>query len=123
MKVKVTRKFRDKYTGERYNKGAVLEITEERYAEIVSVGEFIQRIAQEAQNDAETNGDADAINVSNEESESAETLEEKPTDGFNIMSVRELKEYADKAHKLTFKTGTKKAEIIEALRRMENGRA
>lgn len=122
MKVKVTRKFRDKYTGERYSKGAVLDITEERYEEIISVGVFVQRIAQDAQNDTETNADTDVRNVSDEEEESAETHEETPTDGFDIMSVRELKEYADKAHKMTFKAGTKKAEIIEALRRMEHGR-
>ena len=40
-------------------------------------------------------------------------------DGFDEMSIRELKEYADKAYKLTFKGNMKKAEIIEELRRME----
>lgn len=122
MKVKVTRIFRDKYTGERYAKGAVLDITEERYEEITRVGRFVQRIAQNAQNDATTIDKPDTINVSNEEENNSETPTERATDAFEEMSVRELKEYADKAYKMTFKAGTKKAEIIEALRRMEHGR-
>ena len=115
MKVKVTRKFRDKYTRELYKKGDVLEITEERHAEIMSVGNFVYQIAQNA---AETVETIDAINPPTEEQNAAET----PSDGFDIMSVRELKEYAEVTYKLTFKTGTKKAEIIETLRRMEHGK-
>lgn len=34
MKVKVIRRFMDKYTKELYSKGDMLDITEERYAEI-----------------------------------------------------------------------------------------
>lgn len=112
MKVKVVRKFRDKYTGEHYEKGNVLEITEERYNEIMSVGNFVYKIAQNA---SETPESGDATNPSCDNQEGAET----PSDGFDDMSVRELKEYADKAYKLTFKNGTKKAEIIDKLRSME----
>lgn len=116
MKVKVTRKFRDKYTGELHKKGDCFEITEERYNEIMSVGEFVYKIAQD-----------DALSVSsNEVNTLSNGEEETPTndsgtsdDGFDIMSVRELKEYADKTYKMTFGRGTKKAEIIEALRKME----
>lgn len=113
MKVKVTRKFRDKYTGEHYKKGDLLEITEERYNEIMSVGNLLYLIEQK---DAE-----DESILSNEAAEAPTNESRKPSDGFDIMSVRELKEYADKAHKLTFGRGTKKAEIIETLRRMERG--
>lgn len=114
MKVKVTRKFRDKYTGELHAKGDCLEITEERYAEIMSAGDFVYQIAQMP---AETVETIDATNPSSEEQTAAET----PSDDFESMSIRELKEYADKAYKLTFKNGTKKAEIIDTLRRKEQG--
>ena len=116
MLVKVIRKFRDKYTGDHYKKGDILEITEERYAEIMTVGELVLQIAQKPAAGAENDA---TINPSTEEQNVAET----PSDGFDVMSVKELKEYADKAYKLTFKSGTKKAEIIEELRRLErNGR-
>lgn len=119
MKVKVTHKFRDKYTGERYKKGAVLEITEERYAEIMSVGDLVFPIAQ---NDVQNTSSGSVNILSSEAKETPTDDSAKPSDGFDIMSVRELKEYADVTHKLTFKAGTKKAEIIETLRRMENGK-
>ena len=119
MKVKVIRKFRDKYTGELHRKGDFLEITEERYAEIMSVGNLVRQVAQ---NDAQNTSSDSANILSNEAEETPTNDSAKPSDGFDIMSVRELKEYADVAHKLTFKAGTKKAEIIETLRRMENGK-
>lgn len=115
MKVKVTRTFRDKYTGELHKKGDCLEITKERHAEIQSVGNFVYQLAQNA---AETVEAADAINPLTDEGNAAES----PSDGFDSMNVKELKEYAEKAYKLTFKAGTKKAVIIETLRRMEHGR-
>ena len=118
MKVKVTRKFRDKYTGAHYKKGDILEITEERYAEIMSIGKFVYQIEQ---NDVESASADDANALSNEAAETPSNESEPPNDGFDIMSVRELKEYADVTYKLTFKGGTKKAEIIETLRRMERG--
>lgn len=119
MKVKVTRKFRDRYTGEVYSKGTVLDITEERYAEIQGVGNFVFPIAQD---NAESVSVDDVNTLSNDATETPTNDSAKPDDGFDIMSVRELKEYADAAHKLTFKAGTKRAEIIETLRRMENGK-
>ena len=91
MKVKVTHKFKDKYTEITHMKGEVLEISEERYQEISSVGDFVQIVPEAATSDA-----------------------------FDEMSIRELKEYADKAYKLAFKNGMKKSEIIEELRRREN---
>ncbi len=118
MKVKVTRQFRDKYTGELHKKGDLLEVTEERYAEIMSVGNLVFKIAQ---NDAQNTSSIEGDTLSSEAEETPTNDSEKPRDGFDIMSVRELKEYADKAHKLTFGRGTKKAEIIETLRRMERG--
>ena len=36
MKVKVLRKFRDKYTKQVYDKGQIIEVTNERYEEINS---------------------------------------------------------------------------------------
>lgn len=118
MKVKVTRKFRDKYTGERYKKGDLLEITKERYAEIMSVGNFVFKIAQ---SDVESVSDDDVNTLSDVAAETPTNEPETSEDGLDAMSVRELKEYADKTYKLTFKGGMKKAEIIETLRRMERG--
>lgn len=114
MKVKVIKKFKDKYTGVEYAKGDVLDISEERYAEIMRAGNYVYQIAQNA---AEGDVTDNATNPSLEGENAAET----PSDGFEDMSVRELKEYADKAYKLTFKNGTKKAEIIDMLRRREQG--
>ena len=116
MKVKVTRKFTDKYTGELYNKGDLLEITEERYKEILSVGEFVFKIAQDNAKSASAD---DANTLSNDAEETPTDDSSASQDGFELMSVRELKEYADKTYKLTFKGGMKKAEIIETLRKME----
>ncbi len=119
MKVKVIRKFRDRYTGAIYNKGDLLEITEERYKEILNVGNLVFKIAQ---NDDQNNSSEKANTLSNGAKETPTNDSTPSGDGFEIMSVRELKEYADATHKLTFKAGTKKAEIIETLRRMEHGK-
>lgn len=117
MKVKVMRKFRDKYTNEIYQRGQVLEITEARHREIMLKGKFVFRLSEDAQNAASDNTNT----LSSNDTETLSGDPAKPDDGFEAMSVRELKEYADKTYKLTFKAGTKKAEIIEALRRMEQG--
>ena len=120
MKVKVLHKFTDKYTGEQYRRGDVLDITEERYNEIMHVGQLVYRIDQVYIQSASAE---DANTLSNNEAETLRNDSTTPEDGFEKMTVRQLKEYADKAYKLTFATGTKKAEIIEELRRMErNGR-
>lgn len=119
MKVKVTHRFRDKHTNVLYQRGQVLVISEERYDEIMKAGNFVQKIAQEGAETPEgakaTNSAIDGVNAAETVSESAET----PDDGFDTMSVAELKEYADKTYKLAFKSGMKKAEIIHTLRRME----
>lgn len=119
MKVKVTHKFTDKYTGEQYNQGDVLEISEERYTEIMSVGQLVCRIGEDG---VSGNGSEKPNNLSGDEAEAPRNDSTPFGDGFDIMSVRELKEYADATYKMTFKAGTKKAEIIETLRRMEHGR-
>lgn len=119
MKVKVIRKFRDRYTGALYNKGDLLEITEERYREILSVGKLVFKIAQ---NDVQNNSSESVNTLSNEAEETLTNDSTQSSDGFDAMSMRELREYADATYKLTFKAGTKKAEIIETLRRMEHGK-
>lgn len=119
MKAKVLHKFTDKYTGELYRRGAVLDITEERYKEIMSVAHLLQRIDAE---NALSVTDDDANALSSEAEESLRNDSSASGDGFDIMSVRELREYADKAYKLTFGRGVKKAEMIAELRRLEHGK-
>lgn len=119
MKVKVLHKFTNKYTGEHYRRGDLLTITEERYREIMSVGELVQIIDQ---NDALSVSSEDTNTLSDEAEETLRNDSAQSGDGFDIMSVRELREYADKAYKLTFGRSTKKAEMIETLRRMEHGK-
>lgn len=119
MKVKVIRRFTDKYTGAIYNKGDLIEITEERYEEILSVGEFVFKVAQD---NAQNASDENMNTLSNEAEETPTDDSGASGDGFDIMSMRELREYADKVHKLTFGRGVKKAEIIAELRRMEHGK-
>jgi hypothetical protein len=97
MRAIVTRKFKDKYSSETHLKGEVLEISEDRYNEIQSVGDFVNELSPNVQDDESPPGG----------------------DSFDEMSIRELREYADKAYKLTFKNGMKKSEIIEELRRRE----
>lgn len=119
MKVKVLHKFTDKYTDEHYHRGAVLDITEERYREIMRVGQLVQKIAQ----DDALSVSVDEMNtLSSDEAEAPINDSGVSGDGFDIMSVRELREYADVAHKMTFKAGMKKAEIIAELRRLEHGK-
>ena len=104
MKVKVIRDFTDKYTRAKYRSGMVLDITEGRYNEILKVGAFVQVIVQNDEEKTPANDSA------------------KPGDGFDAMSMTELREYAKVKHEMTFKVGIKKAEMIEALRRMEHGK-
>lgn len=119
MKAKVLHKFTDKYTGEKHFKGDVIEVTEERYHEIMKVGQLLFKIDQ---NDALSVSNEGANTLSSDEVEAPTSDSEPPGDGFDIMSVRELREYADVAHKLTFGRGTKKAEMIETLRKMERNK-
>ena len=121
MKVKVVRSFIDKHTKERHKKGDTLNITEQRFREILRTGEFVVALSQKAQNDEKKSEDAEATNETGKDAESEEEPSDAPTDDLETMSIAELKEYADKAYKLTFKSGTKKSEIIEVLRRKVNG--
>ena len=100
MRVKVTHKFKDRHTGDIHYKGDVLEISLERYEEIKNVGDFVFPINEDEEIHEDDPDDAH-------------------TDGFDEMSIRDLKEYADKTYKMTFKGNVKKAEIIEILRKKE----
>ena len=119
MKVKVLHKFTDKYTGEQYRRGDVLDITAERYNEIMRVGLLVYKIEQ----DNAQSVPVESVNtLSNDEAETPRNDSAPSGDGFDIMSMRELREYANVAHKLTFGRGTKKAEMIAELRRLEHGK-
>lgn len=47
MKVKVLKKFKDKYTGKIYKVGEVLNIKKERFEEILTKGEFVEKVEAE----------------------------------------------------------------------------
>lgn len=103
IRAKVIKTFTDKYTKVEYKKGIVICVTPERFDEIMSVAKFLYKIDEVEDNAAAENTDLG--------------------DGFDIMSVKGLKEYADAVHKMSFKTGAKKAEIIKILRDAENENA
>ncbi len=44
MKVKVTKKFVDKYNKTLYEVGDTIDLTKERYQEIQSVGDFVKKV-------------------------------------------------------------------------------
>jgi hypothetical protein len=46
MKAKVVKEFRDKYTGETHKNGKVLDISEERFEEILTVGAFVEKVEE-----------------------------------------------------------------------------
>jgi hypothetical protein len=52
MKVKVLRRFKDKYTKQIYDKGQIIEVSNERYAEINSTayGILVQAITVDLEN-------------------------------------------------------------------------
>lgn len=49
MKVKVLIPFRDKHTGKTYKRGDVIEITPERYGEIIVKGKYVEPIAKQSE--------------------------------------------------------------------------
>lgn len=51
MKVKVLTSFRDKNTKTIHQVGEVLEVTEERFKEILSVGKFVSKIEEKKKDD------------------------------------------------------------------------
>lgn len=46
MKVKVLKDFKDRYTGEKYKTGATITVTEERFAEILTVGKLVEAVEE-----------------------------------------------------------------------------
>lgn len=44
MKAKVLKRFKDKYSGEIYKEGDVLNITKERFAEILTVAPLVEEV-------------------------------------------------------------------------------
>ena len=49
MKAKVLVEFRDKYTGKIHTKDKIITISKDRYAEILSVGKFVEEIKEKKQ--------------------------------------------------------------------------
>lgn len=58
MEVIVLRRFLDKHTGEVRKPGDVLEITEERFEEIMKTGKLVEKISEEA---SKTKEDIDKV--------------------------------------------------------------
>ena len=52
MKVKVIGEFRDKHTKKIHKVNKVMEITKERYDEILTVGNFVEEIKEEPKEEA-----------------------------------------------------------------------
>lgn len=52
MKAKVIKRFKDKYTGERYKVNRVLEISKERFDEILTVDKLVEEIKEEVKEEA-----------------------------------------------------------------------
>ena len=115
MKVKVTNKFRDKYTKKIHRVGEEMEIAKARYEEIMSAGAFVRVIDE---NDAQA-ASGDDVNISSDEGESTlENAQAASGDKLDSMTMKELREYANEKFKVTFPVGTKKSEIIDEIRRM-----
>lgn len=113
MRVKVITKFRDKRTKAMMRPGMEMEITRERFEEIVSVGDFVREIAVSASS-------CDGVDISSDEIENApEAASASSGDALDEMTVKQLRVYASERHKLTFPAGMKKSEIIDEIRRME----
>lgn len=55
MKAKVLREFRDKHSGKHYKVGEVLNISKERFEEILTVGNLVEEVkpAKKGKNTAE----------------------------------------------------------------------
>ena len=90
MKVKVVNRFVDKETKQLHEYGEVIEVTEERFAEISAAGNYVKALADDTQG-------------------------EEPLDK---MTVAELKEYA-KANEIDLGGAKTKAEILEAIKTAE----
>ncbi|MCI6394732.1 MAG: hypothetical protein MR851_00435 [[Clostridium] scindens] len=47
MKARVKIGFRDKHTGKRYAKGRIIDVSEERFSEILEKGDLVEEIKDE----------------------------------------------------------------------------
>ena len=54
MKVRVKEVFIDRYSGELHEKGAVLLVDQKRFNEIQSVGDFVEEITDDSENEEKT---------------------------------------------------------------------
>lgn len=101
MKVRTLSPFTDKYTNEIRRTGDVFDCTEERIAEIESVGHFVEVIPDR---------------------ETQELLEADPDyQRLSAMSATDLRVYADQHFKLTFHENVRKDEMIAAIMELEKG--
>lgn len=97
MIVRVLKPFQDKHTKKRYRSGETFECDEKRMKEILAVGPLVEKVP------------------SPEEAKAASA----PKDRFDKMTAKELREYANTAHKLVFARDVKRAEMIAVLRNRE----
>ncbi len=47
MKVKVLKDFKDKYTGNLHKAGTTIDVTKERFAEILTVDKLVEEVVEE----------------------------------------------------------------------------
>lgn len=50
MKAKVLKRFRDKHSGEIHEVDEILTISKKRFAEILTVGDFVEEVKEETEN-------------------------------------------------------------------------
>lgn len=135
MKVEVKQKFRDIHTGDIHFAGDVLDITEERYAEICGVnmylvekipGEACQNLTPEEigdleQNQGEEKPEDECQNLTPEETENPEqNQEEEKPEKNTSMTRKELEkmkvdELRAKAEEMGIDTIGKKEELIKRM--------
>lgn len=101
MLCKVLRPFKDKYTGDTYRTGELFECTEERLAEILTVGRLVEIVPGNQSNSC--------------------NAEDGDRQRFEGMTVHELREYADKHFKLTFSNKARKVDMIAAILERKRG--
>ena len=49
MKVKVLKEFRDKYSGKHYKAGDIIEVSAERFGEIQTVGNLVEKVEEKTE--------------------------------------------------------------------------
>lgn len=90
MRVQVLTDFVDKYTKEYYKTGDILEITSERYSDILKTDVFVKPVIEE---------------------EKLETVED-----FTKFNLKDLKSFA-KTNNIDLEKATKKEDIIEKIKK------